>query len=359
MNSAANDLYYFSHYDSIYVSSNKKGGYYSKNPTCCSDIYASYPSIELVTEEETKDTSILEEVIENLLPVTLYFRNDEPDARTLKQTTQQSYPETYQKYVENYPFYKTEVIKGLSVEEANRYVSDLTDFFKLKVDFGAVMLDTLKGILLEELMAGSKIELSIKGYASPIAKTAYNVNLTKRRISSLINYFKTVDNGVFKPYLNKNNPTFSFTYLPFGEYAADQSISDDAIVQNESVFSKVAGMERRIQLEHITIDRDKSIFPLKSEGLVQNLGNKKSGVILSNSFSVKNSSREKITINLPVNTLVKKTSSDKLELLPNESTEIKLIYDTKGSIGHQSISFTVTAENYTGGMTFYTNFELE
>lgn len=359
VNSAANDLYYFSHYDSIYVSSNKKGGYYSKNPTCCSDIYASYPIIELVNQEETKDTSILEEVIETLLPVTLYFRNDEPDARTLKQTTQQSYPETYQKYVENYPFYKTEVIKGLSVEEANRYASDLTDFFKLKVDFGAVMLDTLKDILLEELIAGSKIELSIKGYASPIAKTAYNVNLTKRRISSLINYFKTVDNGVFKPYLNENNPTFNFIYLPFGEYTADQSISDDAMVQNESVFSKGAGMERRIQLEHIAIDRDKSIFPLKSERLVKNLGNKKSGVVLSNSFSVKNSSSEKITINLPVNTLVKKTSSDKLELLPNESTEITLVYDTKGSTGHQSISFTISAENYTGGMTFYTNFELE
>ena len=359
INSPANDLYYFSHYDSIYVSSNKKGGYFSKNPTCCSDIYASYPLIELIAQEEIKDTVVLEEKIETLLPVRLYFRNDEPDARTLKTTTQQTYLETYDKYVENYPLYKTEVIKGVSAEQAENDLKDLTEFFGNQVDFGAVMLDSLKHILLEELKVGSKIEISIKGFASPIAKTAYNVNLTKRRISSLINYFKSVDDGVFQPYLDNKKPNLSFIYLPFGEYAADQSISDDAVVQNESVFSKAAGIERRIQVERINIDRDKSILPLKSEGMVQNLGNKKSGAVLSSSFSVKNSSSEKITIALPENTTVKKINSEKLELLPNESTDITLIYDTHGITGHQSISFTISVKDYSGGMTFYTNFELE
>ena len=359
INSPANDLYYFSHHDSIYVSSNKKGGYFSKNPTCCSDIYASYPLIELITQEEIKDTVVLEKKIETLLPLTLYFRNDEPDARTLKTTTQQTYLETYEKYVENYPLYKTEVIKGISTEQAENDLKDLTEFFGAQVDFGAVMLDSLKSILLKELKSGSKIELSIKGFASPIAKTAYNVNLTKRRISSLINYFKSVDNGVFRPYLDNKRPILSFVYLPFGEYAADQSISDDAVAQNESVFSKAAGMERRIQVERINIYRDKSTLPLKAEGLIQNLGNKKSGMVLSNSFSVKNTSSEKIKITLPENTTVKKISSEKLELLPNEITDITLIYDTRGMTGHQSISFTISAKDYAGEMTFYTNFELE
>ena len=359
INSPANDLYYFSHYDSIYVSSNKKGGYYSKNPTCCSDIYASYPIIELISAEEIEDTVTLEDEIQTLLPVTLYFRNDEPDARTLNVATMQTYLQSYNEYVENYPFYKTELIKGISKEQAEHDLNELTEFFENQVDFGASMLDTLKSILIKELHAGSKIELSIKGFASPIAKTAYNVNLTKRRISSLINYFKTVDNGIFKPYLSVNSPKLSFVYLPFGEYAADQSISDDALVQNESVFSKAAGMERRVQVENITINRDKSILPLKSEGMVKNLGNKKSGIVLSNSFSLKNSSSEKITIALPENTTVKKISSEKLELLPNESTDITIIFDTKGLAGHQSIPFTISANDYSGGMTFYTNFELE
>ena len=359
INSPANDLYYFSHHDSIYVSSNKKGGYYSKNPTCCSDIYASYPVIEFITQEEIEDTMVLEDKFQTLLPVTLYFRNDEPDARTLKTKTQKTYLQTYEEYVENYPFYKTELIKGISKEQAEHDLNDLTGFFENKVDFGAIMLDSLKSILLKELNEGSKIELSIKGYASPIANTAYNVNLTKRRISSLINYFKTVDDGAFKPYLSKNNTSLSFVCFPFGEYAADQTISDDAMVQNESIFSKAAGLERRIQIKHISIDRDKSITPLKSQEMVKNLGGKKSGVILTNSFLVSNSSSEKVEITLPQNTSIKKVTSEKLHLLPNESTTVTLNFDTKGLIGHQSISFTINAKDYSSGLTLYTNCELE
>ncbi len=113
INSPANDLYYFGHNDSIFISSNRRGSLYAKNPTCCSDIYASYPMIDLVTEETT-DTLIVEERIEALLPVTLYFRNDEPDARTRSITTKQTYLESYEGYVENYPVYKAEVGKGLT-----------------------------------------------------------------------------------------------------------------------------------------------------------------------------------------------------------------------------------------------------
>tara|TARA_B100001287_G_scaffold133628_1_gene112501 strand:- start:2322 stop:4571 length:2250 start_codon:yes stop_codon:yes gene_type:complete len=359
INSPANDLYYFSHHDSIYISSNKKGGYYSKNPTCCSDIYAAYPIIELIAEEDSEDKVVLKDKIETLLPITLYFKNDEPDARTLKTTTKKTYLQTYDEYVKNYTFYKTELIKNLSTEKAEHYLNDLTDFFENQVDFGAVMLDTLKSFLRKELESGAKIELGIKGYASPIAKTAYNVNLTQRRIFSLINYFKSVDNEVFKPYIDNIQPKLSFVYLPFGEYAADQNISDDPLTKSESVFSKAAGIERRIQIEHIKIDRDQSTLPIQSDILLRNLGYKERGVILSNSFSIKNWSSEKIVITLPKNTAVKKISSEKIELLPNEKTDITLIFDTKGLNGHQSIPFTVSVKGYSGTLTFYTNFELK
>ena len=56
-------------------------------------------------------------------------------------------------------------------------------------------------MILDELRTGSEVSIFIRGFASPVANTAYNINLTKRRISSLINYFKEVDNGVFKKYL--------------------------------------------------------------------------------------------------------------------------------------------------------------
>lgn len=359
LNSSANDLYYFNHHDSVYISSNRLGSIYSKNPTCCSDIYAAYPKIELLVTEEMEDTILLEERIEQMLPVTLYFRNDEPDASTMRTTTKQSYKETYRKYVSNYDYYRNEVAKGISLKLASSYIGDLNDFFSKKVDFGALMLDSLNKILIEELKAGSKIEVSIKGYASPVAKTAYNINLTKRRISSLVNYFKTIDNGVFRPYLDAENTKLSFVQLPFGEYSADQNISDDAIVQNESVFSRAAGMERRIQVEHISINRDKSVFPIHSEILVQNLKNNKSGSIITSSFTITNESSEKIKLILPEQSPLQKTSTNSNYLLPNQSQIVDFLYDTKGLIGHQSFPFELTIEGYKGQMIFYTNIELE
>ena len=39
----------------------------------------------------------------------------------------------------------------------------------------------------------------------------------------------------------------NFEYAPFGEYAADQTTSDDIVIQNESVFSKAAGIEGKLK----------------------------------------------------------------------------------------------------------------
>ena len=356
INSPANDLYYFGHNDSIFISSNRRGSLYAKNPTCCSDIYASYPMIDLVTEETT-DTLIVKERIEALLPVTLYFRNDEPDARTRSITTKQTYLESYEGYVENYPVYKAEVGKGLPSVDSEYAINELSSFFKEKVDFGAIMLDSLKSILIKELQSGSKIQMSVKGYASPLAKTAYNINLTKRRISSLINYFSQVDNGAFKPFLGKN-ATLTFNFLPFGEYVANQEISDDAAIKNESVYSKAAGMERRIQIEYISIDRNKSIFPLITETQVVNLDPVKIGTTLVSTFIVKNTSSEKITLIIPPTNLQEFTS-EKLILLPNEKSEISLKYDSKEKIGHLSIPFDVMVKDYEGKITLHTNAVLE
>ena len=61
INSPANDMYYFKHDDTTYMASNRLGGYYSKNPTCCSDIYMDYPEIEVVTET-TEDTIEITEI---------------------------------------------------------------------------------------------------------------------------------------------------------------------------------------------------------------------------------------------------------------------------------------------------------
>ena len=53
----------------------------------------------------------------------------------------------------------------------------------------------------QELQAGKKVSIMVHGYASPLAKSDYNVHLTSRRISAIINYFEEIDGGKFAPYM--------------------------------------------------------------------------------------------------------------------------------------------------------------
>ena len=362
INSPANDTYYFKHNDTTYMASNRIGSYYAKNPTCCSDIYAEYPDIDLIAEEITEDTIVIEEIVTKILPITLYFRNDEPDASTLRTTTKQNYMNTYKLYVDRYDYYKKEVAKNLKESESTPLVNELEAFFKNQVDQGASDLKTFKNMVLDELKTGSVVSLFIRGFASPVANTAYNVNLTKRRISSLLNYFKEVDEGIFKEYINADSDDkgkLMFSFAPFGEYAADQSTSDDVVIQNESVFSKSAGIERKIEIESMTIKRNKFSFPLESENHVATILNLKTGDVISTEFSIKNKSNTKLKLLIPHKDEGLKIKHNSDDLRPNQTTKLTVLFDSNGLTGHQSKFFEVSAEGYEGSLKFFVNTEVK
>ena len=76
------------------------------------------------------------------------------------------------------------------------------------------------------------------------------MNLAKRRISSLQNYFLEYNNGEFVKYVNNTNPTegsIEFTNEDIGELPISKESDDVKDVRN-SVYSPYAAMERKIQI---------------------------------------------------------------------------------------------------------------
>src|SRR5690606_38381109 len=129
-------------------------------------------------------------------------------------------------------------------------------FFEDYVDKGVKDLELFRNLMLEELDNGHSLELLIRGFASPLAKTEYNINLTKRRITSLKNYLYRYNNGVFKKYMDntaENGAFIKFKEIPFGEYTADTTISDDFYDVQNSIYSKGASLERKIEIQSVTI----------------------------------------------------------------------------------------------------------
>ena len=105
--------------------------------------------------------------------------------------------------------------------------------------------------ILYDLKQGKKIQLQIKGYASPLHKKQYNINLSKRRIKSFINYVELYQGKVFSSYLENGN--FQITELPFGENNAANSVSDNPNDKQKSIFSLAAMLERKIEIMDVKL----------------------------------------------------------------------------------------------------------
>ena len=90
----------------------------------------------------------------------------------------------------------------------------------------------------------------MKGYCSPLASTDYNINLAKRRISSLRNYFTETKSGFFVRYINNTNVNegkIIFEDVDIGELPASK-VSDDLKDKRNSVYNPIAASERKIQI---------------------------------------------------------------------------------------------------------------
>ncbi|MBI1838304.1 MAG: DUF1573 domain-containing protein [Flavobacteriia bacterium] len=342
INSAANDIYYFKDKDTAYVSSNRLGVLYSKNPTCCSDIFQIKP-IEIKKDTLISDSLLLhpKETLAELmkrLPVTLYFHNDVPNPRSTDSITKVNYINSYNEYRQMLEQYQKEYAAGLKEPKAEEAREDIESFFIEYVDQGVKDLNIFRDLLLEELKKGAKIRVTVKGFASPLAKTNYNVNLTKRRIGSLINYLYEHNNGEFKPYIDNNAPNggfVEFVEIPFGEYTANKLTSDNPNDQKNSIYSRAAAIERKIEILSVNfIETEKKPITLVAEKQIYDLGKINSGEIIEKEFIITNKSDQEITLGETRNPCpCTQIEMAKKTIKPNETIKIKVKFDSKGYEG--------------------------
>jgi len=252
INTSTNDFYYNIYNHTVLITSNRIGSYTKKGETCCNDIYAY--ELPRIADTVPNVFSNLEE-LNRYLPVRLYFHNDHPNPRTTDTITNLNYMTTYKEYTKLYQEYRREYTNGLKGDEKEDALLDIEDLFSEHIDKGAKNLEMFTPLLIKELEASKTITLTIKGFASPLTKSDYNVNLTLRRVSSLINYLSEYENGKLLPYINNtadNGARLIFIKIPFGEYQSDKGISDDVKDLRNSVYHPKAALERKIEI--IAID---------------------------------------------------------------------------------------------------------
>jgi outer membrane protein OmpA-like peptidoglycan-associated protein len=195
-------------------------------------------------KEKTAPTAI--QIVE--LPIRLYFENDHPNPKTTADVTELSYEETYTKYKSQYPLYLQKVTEGRDSLAAIQQAQSLLAFFDQEVDYGMQNLALFREQVWQALQSGLQVSIMVQGFASPLAKSDYNVHLTNRRISAIKNYFEEIDGGKFAPYMLTTPLRLQFIEVPMGEYKANKDVSDNYYDQRNSVYSKDASLERRIEI---------------------------------------------------------------------------------------------------------------
>ncbi|MDZ4822174.1 MAG: DUF1573 domain-containing protein [Flavobacteriales bacterium] len=337
-NSPQNDIYFWlDETDLIFLfSSNREGSTGSTEGVyCCNDIYGG--KVEFICEKE--EISELANLMSSL-PVRLYFHNDEPNPDSRDTTTTLPYSSAYESYLEKIPTYLRENGKGLIGEKQEEAETITQDFFDLMVKKGMNDLQTFSDLLLKELEQGKRIRISVRGFASPRAQTDYNVNLTKRRIGSLINYLNEEKGGAFIPFINAtatNGGKLEFGQLPFGEYKSDKSVSDDLFNEKQSIFSRAACLERKIEIESV------SIIPAEPKAVIEMQEAFDFGKILSSQpavhiFEIRNIGNAPLQVDsLQASCGCTTPSLDKSFILPGESAQLKAGFDPLRKKGQQVI----------------------
>ncbi len=260
VNSSHNDVYYSISTNRKYAffSSNRIGSYFEDLPNCCNDIYY-YPTSDSIYKKDTitpvatkKDTIIQTfNKLKLIVPLTLYFHNDEPDPKTKKTITDKNYQQTCEDYLQMKDEYIREYSMKLSGKQKENAIKFVEQFFEDSVEYGFSQLEKFANYLEELMKNKATIKIVMKGYCSPLASTEYNINLAKRRISSLRNYFYQYKNGLFMPYINNENDTTIGKIILIDEDIGElvySKVSDDLKDKRNSVYSPYAASERKIQI---------------------------------------------------------------------------------------------------------------
>jgi len=354
-NSSANDMYYSYNRTANkgLLTSNRVGSFSDKSATCCNDIYEfKFPMDEILAATPKREYETLEE-LNKYLPVTLYFHNDEPNPKTRNTTTDLNYMTTYNAYSELTPKYKMEYAEGLKGIDSTKAIEDIDNFFLDYVDEGVEDLELFSELLLEELQKGQHIELTIRGHASPLAKTDYNVKLTLRRVSSLINYLSEYQDGIYLPYIKHLSPDagkLDFIKIPFGEYKAADIVSDNFHDQRNSVYSRNAALERKIEIISVHQSGIDSVEnpKVKFDSEVFDFGKIKEREKVTHTFKLKNIGNADLIISHAETfcgcTRIKAPFTP---IPPNETAEIEVEFDAAGKKGmqHESIELLLNTKD--------------
>lgn len=184
--------------------------------------------------------------LERLLPLALYFDNDQPNPDSKSTASTLIYGDLVSNYMARKPTFINNYSKGTKGEEKQSSQARMETFFEGDIRGGYDRFSIFMDELIKVLNAGQKVEITIRGYASPRFSIKYNLVLGQRRIQTVMNDMKRYKNGALAGYLK--NKSLIMTEISYGEELAPIDIIDNLNDERGSIYSLRASKERRVEV---------------------------------------------------------------------------------------------------------------
>ena len=232
-----------------FLSSNREDSMFETDSSCCNDLYrwrllpdkkeednpptpepSSPLTLEASNPESTPPTQ--SHTPSFTQSIVLFFHNDQPDAGSWSDTTEQTYFQTYNRYM----FRREEYIAA--ADSATRW--QVESFFD-EARYNCDRFEQLMEYMRDDLEAGRKVEVTLQGYASTPHTGSYNMHLSARRIASVVNQLRQWKGGALSRYLDSGQ--LQVQVLPYGSQTA-------ATLKGrvDPVFSVEMARERRVEI---------------------------------------------------------------------------------------------------------------
>lgn len=193
-----------------------------------------------------KDMYLQKATLQDLLPISLYFDNDYPNPRSNQSTTSTKFVALANDYImrkDDYIKNFTAPMSGTAKQDAT---AEIESFFRDDVAMGKDKFVSFLRQLEQRLTMGQKIELEVRGFASPRSKSDYNKILSERRINSIKNEMKTFDGGIISKYID--NGALKLKDVSFGDKTAKANVISDLKDERNSIYNIDAARERRVEI---------------------------------------------------------------------------------------------------------------
>ena len=196
-----------------------------------------------------KDLFLSKFSLEGLLPIALYFDNDQPDGKASTNYTPKKYSDLLDKFMARKTTFMESYTAGLKGAEKDKSIKDMENFFEGNVKGGFDKYRIFMDLLLKELQSGRVIMVKLTGSASPRWEAKYNVLLSAKRAASVRNDIEAYDNGVFVPYLKSRQ--LILDEVTYGSVAPSDVPSSLADTKG-SIYSVKASLYRKVEIFEVT-----------------------------------------------------------------------------------------------------------